>query len=97
MKNEDDEETENKVDSEGIVVEADVNEIIGIESNTNTLPANNINKKEEATKKKHEEIDRRNKRIMHNTITLLECNNVRDLNELAIAAFSDIDNIKWVL
>ena len=93
MKNKDDEETENKVDFGAIVVEADENEIIDIESNTNALPANNINKKEEVTKKKYEEIDRRNKRIIRNTIALLECNDICKLNELVIAAISAIDNI----
>ena len=31
---------------------------------------------------------------MHNTIALLECDNMRELSELAIAAISAIDNIE---
>jgi len=58
VKNEDDEETENKVDSEGIVVEADANEIIDIESNTNALPEiTSIRKKKRLRKSMRKSIE----------------------------------------
>ena len=94
MKSKDDKESKDNDDSEGIVVEDNINELKLIKSNTNTIAENNTNKIKEASNKKYEEIDTRNKIIMRNTIALLECNSMRNLSELAIIAISAIDNIE---
>ena len=82
MKSEDDEESKDKDESDGIVVEDDINDLKLIDSNANAIAENNTNKIKEATTKKYEEIDTRNK-TMSNTIALLECNSMRDLSDFS--------------
>jgi hypothetical protein len=52
------------------------------------------NKIEQATAKRHKEIDNRNLSIMRHTVALLECNRMNELSELAMSALSALDNIE---
>ena len=52
------------------------------------------NKIEQATAKRHKEIDNRNLSIMRHAAALLECNRMNELSELAMSALSALDNIE---
>ena len=91
MKSKDDEESEDNNESDCIVIEDDVNNLI--DSSTHTL-ADNKDKIKEATTKKHEDIDTCDKTIMRNTIASMECNSLGNLSDLAISAISVSDSIE---
>ena len=93
MNSKDDDDIDMDSDSEAklintITKDDDIKELDkGAEENKNDL-----NNREQKRKKKYEEIDRKNKMIMNNTIALVQCNNISELSELALSAISNLDD-----
>ena len=93
MKKENEDEEEIKEDSEiktSVTIDTDKNTA---ECGKDEIENNDsLSKKKAAVKKKHEEINLRNRKVMTSTLALLQCNDINELSELALAAISVLDN-----
>ena len=94
MRSKDNEDSDDKDESKGIVWENNTNELHLLETNNTITTLEDITNKniKESAWRKYKGIDSRNKAIMRNTIALLECNTIKNLSELAIKAILAIDN-----
>ena len=94
MSSKDDDGLEDEIDSKGIVSEVETSCSKPIDTNDINDTEHSSYKSNDATAKRHEDIDKHNKRIMRNTVDLLECNSLNELADLAIEVMSALDNIE---
>lgn len=94
MSSNDDDGLEDESDSKGIASEVETSSSKPIDTNDLSETEHSTDESNDIAARRHADIDNRNKRIMRNTIDLLECNSVNELADFAIEAMSALNNIE---